>query len=155
MGISKKMGLLTGQRLAAALLSATFSIPVFAAGDFQAGLEAFGREDYATALEAWLPLADDGDLNAMYNVGLIFDEGLGVGVDKSQALRWYLPPAEAGDVAAQFNVAVIYDFGDGVPENNKKALFWYTQAAQQADEQAQYNLGLMYATGEGTPTDIG
>ena len=107
------------------------------AGEFQRGLEAFNSEDYEQAMASWLPLARAGDINAMYNVGLLYDEGLGVPVDKEAALDWYLVPAEEGDVSAQFNVAMIYDFGDGVPENNEQALYWSTQAARQADEQAR------------------
>ncbi len=92
------------------------------ADNFQEGIEAFNNEDYATALAIWTPLAEDGDLNAMYNIGLIYDEGLGVETDKARALKWYLPPAADGDVAARFNVATIYDFGQGVPEDNETAL---------------------------------
>jgi TPR repeat protein len=75
------------------------------AGDFQKGLKAFNNEDYATALTEWMPMAEDGDLNAMFNIGLMYDEGLGVPVDKARALEWYLPSAQEGDVTAQFNVA--------------------------------------------------
>ena len=67
---------------------------------FKQGLEAFGDQNYTGALAAWVPLAEQGDLNAMYNVGLIYDEGLGVAEDKARALEWYLPPAEEGDVSA-------------------------------------------------------
>ena len=100
--------LICGLCVAGALLR----VPALA-DEFQAGLEAFNRHDYAEAMAAWMPLAESGDLNAMYNVGLLYDEGLGVDVDKARALEWYLVPAREGDVSAQFNVAMIYDFGDG------------------------------------------
>ena len=96
------------------------------AEDFQDGLDAFNNEDYSAALAAWMPLAEDGDVNAMYNIGLIYDEGLGVAMNKARALQWYLPPAEDGDVAAQYNVATIYDFGLGVPEKSEA---WETNVA--------------------------
>jgi len=57
------------------------------AADFKAGLDAFNAKDYAAALDEWLPLAEDGDLNAMYNVALIYDEGLGVPVDRVKAIK--------------------------------------------------------------------
>ena len=75
------------------------------ADEFQSGLDAFRDKDYATAMAAWMPLAESGDLNAMYNVGLLYDEGLGVPVDKQRAIDWYLVPAQEGDVSAQFNIA--------------------------------------------------
>ncbi|MEQ9561971.1 MAG: tetratricopeptide repeat protein, partial [Woeseiaceae bacterium] len=116
-----------------------------AAADFMAGIEAFKRGDYATALAEWLPMAEGGDLNAMYNVALIYDQGLGLPSDKLRALRWYRVPAEEGDVSAQFNIATIHHFGEGVPVDKKEAARWYRAAALMADEEAQFNLGLMYA----------
>ena len=111
-----------------AVLSATIAGPVMAA-DFQKGLSAFNARDYKAALQEWLPLAGSGDLNAMYNIALIYDEGLGVAVDKVQAIKWYLEPANHGDVAAQYNLATIYDYGQGVKENDEEAIKWYRAAA--------------------------
>ena len=99
------------------MLAVFLAATAFAQGDFQKGIAAFNTEDYVTARAEWQPLAESGDLNAMYNLGLIYDEGLGVDVDKGRALEWYMPPAEEGDVAAQFNVASIYDFGQGIHGN--------------------------------------
>ncbi len=101
------------------LLLAVLWASTAVADEFQKGIEACNDEDYATALAVWMPLAEDGDLNAMYNIGLIYEEGLGVATDTARALEWYLPPAEEGDVAAQLNVATIYDFGEGVPEDKR------------------------------------
>ncbi len=147
------MHFLSLKNLEQLLILAVLCASAVNADEIQQGIDAFNNDDYATALVAWMPLAEDGDLNAMYNIGLIYDEGLGVETDKVRALRWYLAPAEEGDVAAQFNMATIYDFGKGVPENNEKAFYWYAAAARQADEQAQFNLGIMYANGEGVDID--
>ncbi len=35
--------------------------PALAQADFQAGLDAYARGDYATALKEWRPLAEQGD----------------------------------------------------------------------------------------------
>ena len=139
--------------LGVALLSAAIAGPVLAA-DFQTGLRAYKARDYETALEEWLPLAENGDLNAMYNIALIYDEGLGVPVDKKKADKWYFEPASRGDIAAQYNLATIYDYGQGVKEDDEEAVRWYRAAADQADEQAQFNLGFMYGIGEGVEIDF-
>lgn len=119
-----------------AVLAIVIVNPVSAA-DFKTGLKAFNSGNYILALAEWEPLADNGDLNAMYNIALIYDEGLGVPKDKAKAIKWYLEPANRGDIAAQYNLAIIYDYGQGgVKENNKEAVKWYTAAANQADEQA-------------------
>ena len=44
-----------------------------AAADFKAGLEAYQRGDYATALHEWQPLAEKGDANSQYNLGLLYN----------------------------------------------------------------------------------
>ena len=57
--------------------------------DFTDGIRAYEAGDYGTAMAAWLPLAEEGDPSAMYNVALMYDHGLGVAVDKARAIRWY------------------------------------------------------------------
>ena len=54
----------------------------------QAGLEAYERGDYATALKEWRPLAAQGDGVAQYNLGFMYSEGQGVQQDYVQAHMW-------------------------------------------------------------------
>ena len=58
------------------ILALTLALPV-AAQDFQKGLEAYKRGDYATALREWLPLAKQGHAGAQYNLGVMYDIGYG------------------------------------------------------------------------------
>ena len=39
--------------------------------DFQKGYTAYQTGDYATALREWRPLAEQGNANAQYNLGII------------------------------------------------------------------------------------
>lgn len=149
-------GVTTGHTHRAMLLLATTLIAATCvhAADFMKGIEAFRRGDYEAAYAEWLPMAQGGDLSAMYNIALIHDQGLGRPADKLLALRWYSLPAEEGDISAQFNMATIYHFGDGVVVNKPEAARWYQAAAELADEEAQYNLGLMRAKGDGIEPDV-
>jgi TPR repeat protein len=52
----------------------TLSLPV-SAQDFQKGYAAYNAGDYATALKEWKPLAEAGDADAQYNLGVIYDKG--------------------------------------------------------------------------------
>ena len=45
--------------------------PAFSA-DYQKGLDAYDRGDYATALREWEPLAKQGDAGAHFNLGVMF-----------------------------------------------------------------------------------
>ena len=41
--------------------------------DFQKGLDAYDRGDYATALREWTPLAEQGHAWAQYNLGVMYE----------------------------------------------------------------------------------
>ena len=122
-------------------------------GDSQAGFDAANRGDFATALREWKPLAEAGDANAQYNLGVMYSKGEGVLQDYKEAVKWYLLAAEQGDANAQFNLGVMYRKGEGVLQDDKEAAKWYLLAAEQGYASAQYNLGLMYAKGEGVLQD--
>jgi len=66
----------------------TLSSPV-AAQDFDKGLAAAQAGDFATALQEWMPLAEAGDADAQYNLGVMYNEGDGVLQDNAVAHMWY------------------------------------------------------------------
>ena len=121
--------------------------------DFQAGFAAYNRGDYATALREWKPLAEQGDADAQFNLGVMYSHGQGVPQDYAEAVRWYRRAAEQGDADAQFNLGVKYDNGQGVLQNYGEAVKWYRKAAEQGYASAQFRLGLRYANGQGVPQD--
>ena len=96
-------------------------------------------------------LADQGDVDAQYNLGVIYSIGLGVPENDAEAVKWNRKAAEQGYAKAQYNLGVMYANGDGVPENDAEAVKWYRKAAEQGKADAQYNLGNMYYNGEGIP----
>ena len=62
---------------------------------------AYDRADYSTALKVWLPKAQEGDPEAMTNVGEIYEKGLGLAPDYEVAAFWYNKAAEQGNADAQ------------------------------------------------------
>ena len=71
-------------------------IDVTVAGDLQAGAGAYNRGDYAAALREWRPLAEQGNVDAQYGLGLIYDLGRDVPEDNTEAVKWYRKAAEQG-----------------------------------------------------------
>ena len=134
------------------LLTLLVGNPAFSA-DFQKGMDAFDKEDYATALREWKPLAEQGYALAQNNLGVMYEKGQGVSQNYKTAVKWYTLAAEQGYAFAQSNLGQIYDKGEGVSQNYKTAVKWYTLAAEQGDVDAQSNLGLMYANGRGVLQD--
>jgi TPR repeat protein len=65
--------------------------------DFQAGMDAYDRKDYATALREWQPLAEQGNAHAQNYLGVLCDKGHGVPQDYVQAHKWYNLAAANGN----------------------------------------------------------
>jgi uncharacterized protein len=126
-----------------------------AAADYQDGLDAVKRGDYATALQELRPLAEQGHAVAQALVGAAYSEGLGVAKNDKEAVKWYRLAAEQGLAFAQSNLGIIYASGTGVLQNYVEAVKWFRKAAEQGDAKAQFKLGVFYALGSGgLPTDI-
>ena len=119
--------------------------------DFDKGLRAAQMGDFDTALLEWMPLALLGNIDAQYNLGVLYENGDGVTKDNKKALKWYTRAAEGGHYLAQFELGLMYENGDGITKDYKSAVNWYTKAALQGYAKAQYNLGIMYRNGEGVP----
>ena len=124
-----------------------------AEANFNAGVAAYKQGDYATVVRELRPLAKQGDANAQYKLGFMYDKGLGVPQDYARAVEWYRKAAEQGVAGAQYNLGVMYYNGQGVPQDYAKAVEWYRKATEQGYADAQYNLGVMYDHGRGVPQD--
>jgi TPR repeat protein len=111
------------------------ALPAWADG--QAGLDAYKRGDYATALGEWGPLAEQGDATAQYNFGVMYDFGKGVPQDFATARQWYEKAAARGHAGAQNNLGGLYEFGHGVTQDYVRAYMWYKVAAAHSTGDAQ------------------
>ena len=60
-----------------------------AAADYKKGMEAHSRGDYATALREWRPLAEEGNADAQYNLGFMYENAQGVTQNHAEAMKWY------------------------------------------------------------------
>ena len=56
---------------------------------------------FQRALAIWVKAAEAGDTNAMFNLGLLYDNGQGVAQDYGKAREWYQKAAEAGNTDAK------------------------------------------------------
>ena len=145
---------LAGLALIAALCAGfTLGLTAPAWAGFDEGMAAYDRGDYATALREWYPLAEQGDAEAQFNLGLMYRKGLGVPRHYAEAMKWYRKAAEQGDAQAQYNLGFMYDIGLGVPEDYAEAVKWFRKAAEQGNAKAQTYLGFMYHEGQGVTQD--
>ena len=129
----------------------SLAVSPLAAQNFDKGLKAHDAGDYDTALREWEPLAEQGNIEAQYNLGFMYDNGQGLTQDKAEAVKWYLLAAEQAHSDAQLNLGAIYRNGQGVSEDFVEAAKWYRLAAKQGNAIAQDNLGILYYFGDGVP----
>ena len=123
------------------------------AADFDAGLSAFLNSDYRLAREIWLVLAEAGDAQSQFGLGMMLENGHGVPPDPEKAFQWYLRAADQGMSEAQLSLGSLYEHGRGVARDPERAVELYLNAAEQGNAQAQYNLAAHYLGGEGIAPD--
>ena len=88
--------------IATIILALSVSAPV-TAGPLEDADAAIKRRDYTTALRLIRPLAEQGDASAQYNLGVFYDNGLGVPQDLVRAYMWFtLSAAQGKEGAAVF-----------------------------------------------------
>ena len=99
-------------------------------------------ENNRQAVYWYTKAAQQGDTDAQFLLGIMYDEGDDVPEDKAQAVYWYTKAAEMGDETAQYNLALMYFYGEGVNEDKEKAAYWFSKAkaAEHGNAFAHYNL---------------
>jgi uncharacterized protein len=114
--------------IAALMLAVGFAGPV-AAGPYADGIAAYMKGDYATALRLMLPLAEQGDAAAQYELGFMYFDGQGIGRDYTAAVSWFRKAADQGNASAQVSLGQMYRDGQGVPQDYVIAHMWFNLAA--------------------------
>jgi TPR repeat protein len=107
----------------------------------------------ADALSRYADTADQGDAQAQYMLGDLYESGYGVPINLAAAIEWYTKAANQGNSLAQDRLGHIYDDGIGVPRNTIDAINWYRKAANQGEVLDQYKLGQIYSDGRDVPRD--
>ena len=97
--------------------------------DFDKGYEAYYSGDFATALQEFMPLAEQGNADAQYYLGLMYEYGKGVPKDDKTAMKWWTLAAEQGNADAQIQLGGRYLLGERVPKDDVYAYMWFNIAA--------------------------
>lgn len=91
---------------------------------------AIKAKDFKSALTHLEPLANDGDIKAQLQIGLILRRGLGdVTKDEARAFNYFLGAAGQKQWNSQYIVAEMYAEGSGVTQDDVAALKWAGIAA--------------------------
>lgn len=129
---------------------ALLTAPAHAQDDpVKAGVDAYERGDYKTAVDSWRSAAIKGNPDAQFNLGQAYKTGRGVTTDLKQAEEWYRKAALQGHEQAEAN------YGLALFENGKRAeaVQWLERGVSRGDPRTQYVLGVMLFNGDGIPKD--
>jgi hypothetical protein len=77
-----------------------------------------------------------GDPQAMTEIGVLYQNGIGVTQDFNQAMKWYKPAADAGNADAMYSIGFCYEGGWGVDKDIPTAINWYNKAVRQGSGDA-------------------
>jgi cell division septation protein DedD len=134
--------------LVAAALLLAFSAPV-SAQSVKAGILAWQRADYSSAVAIWRPLAEKGDADAAFNLGQAYRLGRGVPTNLSIAKSWFERAARQNHVDAQTTLGLLL-FQNG---DQAEGLKWLKAAAEQGEARALLVYGTALFNGDGVTQD--
>jgi hypothetical protein len=80
---------------------------------------------------------------AQFNLGVMYEQGVGVPVDETRALLWYHSAAEQGHPLAQYNLGRLYALGKGIPQSDAEARRWFDRAAARGSAAALHGLAAL------------
>lgn len=116
------------------------------------GIEGLDK-DNKEAASWYLKAANQNHPSAQNNLGIMYENGIGVKQSNSEAFKWYQKAAKQGAASGQFNLADMYESGRGVKRDYVQAKSLYEQAAVQGLAGAQNQLGNLYRDGKGVKKD--
>lgn len=79
-----------------------------ASQNIQLGVNAYNQGNYDLAARYWNPIAQKGNPVAQYNLGLLWEQGIGsTPKNKAEASQWFLLSAQQGYIPAMVRLAKI------------------------------------------------
>lgn len=140
------------------ILAAHFSLllivgGVCSAASLEKAIEAYEFEEYDNAYKWLKPWASDGEAEAQYLLGNMYEHGYGIDASPRNALKWYRLAAGQGHRASKRRLKNLRKSTTTAVGSESVATQWYQDLAEEGDPEAQYNLGFLHETGWSTPVD--
>ena len=87
-----------------------------------------------TAVVWYMEMAKNGDADAQYNLGSVYETGFGVKADLLEAVDWYRKAADQDHQLAQLKLGILYVLGDGVRQSIIKGTNWIHNASENGNK---------------------
>lgn len=98
--------------------------------------------------------AEAGDRTSMYELGRMYELGVGTERNQQEAISWYEQAAAKGNGRAAFKLGKTYYEGKHVPKDFAKAHKWFLKAVDNGNAEARTYLATMYREGQGVAQDL-
>ncbi|WP_162906878.1 tetratricopeptide repeat protein [Algihabitans albus] len=139
------------RRLLASIASAALLVfllidaaPLGAENALQRGLAAHAAGDFEEAARLLFPLAVDGDPQAQFKIGEMYEVGEFFRHDACMALVWWDKAARGGHALAMSFLAIAYTQGEGVIYDRVRAHLWAVAAAARGELGAEATIQIMW-----------
>ena len=99
-------------------------------------------------------LAEEGDLDSQFKLGIHLLRGIGISVDKCEAFKWFKRATESGHIESMHMYGLCYFYGEGIAVDKHEGIKWITRSGEAGYDQAQYHLGLIYENGNSVTVDM-
>lgn len=86
------------------------SLTVSVSADNGKGEEAYAAGNYDVALEEFKKAAEKNDMNAQFNLGVMYEHGHGVNQSDLTAAEWYQLAADNGHPEAPMALQLLYEY---------------------------------------------
>ncbi len=130
----------------AVLLTATTAVADENAS-YSDGLAAFSQKQYTVAVQIWEPLAQGGHVGAQFNMGRMYDEGVGVVENDVTAVYWYKLAAQSDFAPAMVQYGLAMIDGRTGTVDYVEGFAVMQRAAETGDAEAQFQMGKFYRDG--------
>ena len=107
-----------------------------------------------TEAAKWFRLAaEQGIVEAQFELGLRCMSGRGVRESGGEAVDWFRKAARQNFAPAEYQIGICFFEGIGVPRSIEEGIKWIRNAAERGVAVAQNKFGACYEKGEGVPKD--
>ncbi|TCK05852.1 hypothetical protein CLV83_2786 [Marinobacterium mangrovicola] len=96
----------------------------------------FKMANYEIAQQMWLSIDGSARAEARFNLGILYDDGLGVEADLHRALAYYREAALAGSRSASYRLGLLYLRDPRMATDIDEARYWLSRAALDGDADA-------------------
>jgi TPR repeat protein len=122
--------------------------------ELESGIAAFETKNFAHAFKLLSPIADEGNVEAMYRMAIMLQNGLGCQTSTEKAFTYMQSAAFKDYPLAQHAYGFMFFEGECTEKDIDKSIEWFTKAANQGLMGSATTLAMIYEEGKLVPQDL-